>query len=135
MNYKVSNVDNPSKRKVIHVNNVSKYRVRDEDVCALTVVAEGDILEENCIQLFEDKGNNYNKEVLMEVLSSFDDVLCEQPDKTGHMPFGLKNAPATFQALMERMLDQCRIFSAAYIDDVLVLSNSWADNWNMSSVC
>ena len=77
VNYKVSHVDNPSKRKVIHVNNVRKYRVRDDDACALTVVAEGDVLEENCVQLFEDNCNNYNEEVLMAVLSSFDDVLCE----------------------------------------------------------
>ena len=82
MNYNVSHVDNPSKCKVIHVNNVRKYRVRDENVCALTAVAEGDVLEENCVQLFEDKCNNYNEEVFMAVLSSFDDVLCEQPSKT-----------------------------------------------------
>ena len=38
------------------------------------------------------------------------------------MPFGLKNAPAVFQRLMEVVLRDCYEFSAPYIDDIVVFS-------------
>ena len=38
------------------------------------------------------------------------------------MPFGLANAPAIFQRVMESVLEGCYGFSAPYIDDVLVFS-------------
>ena len=40
------------------------------------------------------------------------------------MPFGMKNSPATFQLLINRLIadiDGCE----AYIDDVIIYSNSW----------
>ncbi len=44
------------------------------------------------------------------------------------MPFGLRNAPATFQNLMEKVLENCREFASVYIDDVLVYSDNWKDH-------
>ena len=38
------------------------------------------------------------------------------------MPFGLMNAPSTFQRLISKVLRGCEPFTAAYIDDVLVFS-------------
>ena len=41
------------------------------------------------------------------------------------MPFGLKGAPATFQHLMETVLQGLQGFSAAYIDHLAIHSDSW----------
>ncbi|KAJ0039408.1 hypothetical protein NL108_016223 [Boleophthalmus pectinirostris] len=41
------------------------------------------------------------------------------------MPFGLHGAPATFQRLMDRVLQGCEEFSAAYLDDVVIFSETW----------
>ena len=38
------------------------------------------------------------------------------------MPFGLRNAPSIFQRVMEIVLKECYLFSAPYIDDVVVFS-------------
>ena len=44
------------------------------------------------------------------------------------MPFGLHGSPATFQWLMDRALQGCAQFSAAYLDDMVVFSTSWEDH-------
>lgn len=41
------------------------------------------------------------------------------------MPFGLTDAPAVFQQLMDQVLRPCSDCAADYIDDMLVYSNSW----------
>ncbi len=44
------------------------------------------------------------------------------------MPFGLKNAPAIFQAIVEQVLKPVKGCSRNYIDDVIVFSNSWNEH-------
>ncbi|KAK7882011.1 hypothetical protein WMY93_028185 [Mugilogobius chulae] len=44
------------------------------------------------------------------------------------MPFGLHGAPATFQRLMDQVLQGCDHCSAAYLDDVVIYSNTWEDH-------
>ncbi len=44
------------------------------------------------------------------------------------MPFGLCNAPATFQKLMNRVLSGCEEFCNVYIDDILVGSSNWLEH-------
>ncbi len=41
------------------------------------------------------------------------------------LPFGLHGAHPTFQRLMNTMLQDLAEFTAAYLDDVLIFSDSW----------
>ena len=43
------------------------------------------------------------------------------------MPFGLQGAPATFQRMMDCLLDSIN-YAAAYLDDVIIYSNSWSEH-------
>ena len=45
-----------------------------------------------------------------------------------YMPFGLRNAPATFQRLMDVVLHDVWYCCQAYIDDIVVFSSSWEDH-------
>jgi len=44
------------------------------------------------------------------------------------MPFGLKNAPAVFQQVVDKVLSKAKDCAVNYIDDVLVYSNNWNDH-------
>lgn len=44
------------------------------------------------------------------------------------LPFGLHGAPATFQRLMDCVLKECIGHAAAYLDDVVIYSESWEDH-------
>ena len=45
------------------------------------------------------------------------------------MPFGLKNAPSTFQNLMRHVLaEQWGRFAIAYLDDIIVYSQTWEEH-------
>ncbi|XP_041424995.1 uncharacterized protein LOC121395491 [Xenopus laevis] len=44
------------------------------------------------------------------------------------MPFGMKNAPATFQRLVNQLLGGLEGFAVAYLDDIAIFSNSWEEH-------
>uniref|UniRef100_A0A8C5MCT0 Gypsy retrotransposon integrase-like protein 1 n=1 Tax=Leptobrachium leishanense TaxID=445787 RepID=A0A8C5MCT0_9ANUR len=44
------------------------------------------------------------------------------------MPFGIKNAPATFQRLIDRLLDGLQEFACAYLDDIAIYSQTWEEH-------
>ncbi len=44
------------------------------------------------------------------------------------MPFGLVNAPSTFQHLMDQLLEGTQMFTAAYLDDVIIHSRCWEEH-------
>ena len=44
------------------------------------------------------------------------------------MLFGLKGAPATFQQLMDQLLDGLQDHCLAYLDDIIVFSSTWEDH-------
>jgi len=45
-----------------------------------------------------------------------------------YMPFGLRNAPATFQRLVRRVLAGLETFTGAYLDDIIIFSSSWSEH-------
>ena len=44
------------------------------------------------------------------------------------MPFGVKNAPAAFQSLMQTVLANHSTHATAYMDDVIIFSSSWDEH-------
>ena len=44
------------------------------------------------------------------------------------MPFGLQGAPATFQRMMDQLLRGLEEYAAAYLDDLVIYSDSWEDH-------
>ena len=45
-----------------------------------------------------------------------------------YMPFGLRNAPSTFQRLMDLVLSELLYCARAYVDDVVIFSTTWKDH-------
>ena len=44
------------------------------------------------------------------------------------LPFGMVNANATFQRLVDEVLRDCKSYCCQYIDDVAIFSNSWEEH-------
>ena len=44
------------------------------------------------------------------------------------MPFGLQGAPATFQQIMDRLVQGQHEYLSAYLDDLVVFSNTWEEH-------
>ena len=45
-----------------------------------------------------------------------------------YMPFGLRNAPGTFQRLVKQVLAGLEDFTGAYLDDIIIFSNTWEEH-------
>ena len=43
------------------------------------------------------------------------------------MPSGLRNVPASFQRMMDLVLDDIQDFSGAYMGDIIIFSQTWED--------
>ena len=50
------------------------------------------------------------------------------------MPFGLSNAPAVFQELMSVVLQDCEDFSTAYLDDIMIFSQTLEEHLKHISI-
>ena len=44
------------------------------------------------------------------------------------MPFGVKNAPAVFQEMMQGLFRDCSTFCSPYMDDLIIFSSCWVDH-------
>ena len=44
------------------------------------------------------------------------------------MPFGLQGAPATFQRMMDKLLNGLGAFAKAYMDDLVIFSETWEEH-------
>ena len=44
------------------------------------------------------------------------------------MPFGVRNTPAIFQTLMDRVLQGKQGFVRVYMDDLVIFSDSWEEH-------
>ena len=45
-----------------------------------------------------------------------------------YMPFGLRNAPASFSRIVSKLLTGLESFCAAYLDDIIIFSDVWEDH-------
>ena len=43
------------------------------------------------------------------------------------MPFGLNGAPATFQRMMDNVVRGLQDFTAVYLDDIVIYSETWEE--------
>ena len=46
------------------------------------------------------------------------------------MPFGMKTAPGSFQKMIQKVLKGTESFASAYIDDIVIRSQTWRDHLN-----
>ncbi|KAL5516825.1 hypothetical protein EMCRGX_G002246 [Ephydatia muelleri] len=44
------------------------------------------------------------------------------------MPFGLNGAPASFQRLTDMLVKRCEEYAAAYLDDIVIFSQTWKEH-------
>ena len=47
--------------------------------------------------------------------------------------FELSGAPSSFQRLMDKLIKGCEGFASAYLDDLVVFSNSWQEHLSVEN--
>ena len=82
VNYRIEEVDNRKKCKTVHVNNLKSYKERELEVCALTVVAEENEMEEKGNSLHVEACVGFDSKDIEAILGDFKDVMSEVPGKT-----------------------------------------------------
>ena len=82
VNYRIKEVDGRKKCKTVHVNNMKSYKERELEVCALTVVAEENEMEEKGNSLHLEACVGFDNKDIEAILGDFKDVMSKVPGKT-----------------------------------------------------
>ena len=111
------------------------------DYRKLNVVTQGDAYPMPRVDELLDQLGNSQYMTTLDLASSYWQVPVKQEDqhKTAFttpyglyhfkvMPFGLCGAPATFQRMMDRLLRGAEEHAAAYIDDLVIYSQTWEEH-------
>ena len=117
------------------------------DYCHLNVVTILDPYFQPTIEKVLEKVATASLYTILDLASGFYQVSIAQDDKGKTtvispyckflytvMPFGLRNAPATFQRMMDGLLLNHTDYTSVYIDDVAVFSNTWEEHQNNTSL-
>ena len=116
------------KRKRVHVNFCTKFSTPESQVRRLVVSAADDpYLDEPKVVLSVAKGF-YQIGLTEQARARSAFVTPMGKFEFLRMPFGMRNAPSTFQRLMDIVLEGKESFCTAYIDDILVYSSTGAEH-------
>ena len=107
------------------------------DYCLLNAKTRKDAFPLPCIEESLDALSGAQWFSTLNLASGYNQVPVSEPDKQkiafctpfglfewNRMPFGLCNAPSTFQRLMQRMFGEQQCESLLYLDDIIVFSSS-----------
>eukprot|EP00731_Ephydatia_muelleri_P025636 Em0017g719a len=142
VNYVVDMHDTRKRERTFHINMLKKWNtptygnywadVDDEES------SENDIPEWRCSEKGEptvgDQLSAVQKSQLNKVLETFSDVMSSIPGRTTEMEHQVTTtgtrpgAPATFQRLMDKVLQGLEDYAAAYIDDLVIHSTTWEEH-------
>ena len=95
VNYNVNEVHGKQREKVIHLNNAKRYVERETDVCALTVVADDQKLDQSSLVLHVEDCEGFKDSDLQEVLGEYKDILTDKPGMTSVVKMDIRLEPGT----------------------------------------